>query len=813
MNIRPVMCSPGHVPHMLPAPRLGEPELRRDRFSYPLMDSISRKLRTLGFRRELALGLPLLVAVALAAGCYGGPRISELRVPLDSRDVRSPERPNPRKVIVFVHGVGAHSTWLAPGAAMDWPGLVKHDPAYVDYEAYPVKYFTQLFRLAPTPEEVATQVLEELKIYVFSRFSEVSFVAHSMGGLVVKRILLKLARSEDPTDMDALQRVRAILFIGTPSQGSALAKLGAAISRNPQLSAIFPADSNAYLQSLESDWVHFLRARGSKQLEFPKVFCGYETVPLPILGQFAVSRTEATTLCDEDPYPINQDHFGIVKPFSDRDAVYVWARERVLRTASGDRAPPAWQNVRSLKDAHADITLYADNAPLPPRRGVQLETMPFPPSELSVNYKYQRAGNTVEITPQVPYLTALRSGGPIGPAYTDFQRKLATLSIKVVNNTRRTLLLTDAIIKVKAARVDTEPIIFVQRGLPLGIAFVNAGWGAVVNPVIEFAVSPEAVAKDEECERISAFGLPRHRVTPVVLTDTHIVVEIEKKVLPDNSQLGTDAPQDGPGLAAGDFEDYGSGRTYCIDGVLKYATQSGEERAVRFVTTMQAGFEGGPATAGLGRLPPTGFYDVKLEANEADYERYVHLEQKIESGGVDHFVIRVATNQSSRLDLKIWLRTADRSLIEGNDVTAQLFWPRSYGDAELEREQYVGVRGNPLAEVGNGSLVVRVERNPARAGDFVVVVSQRWDELTDQEVRRLETAVIETMREALKGVRSPGRSGGIRFLDRWGREVGYAAVEWDRFDKGDTVWWCQLSEAWFMRGCRPGFEPRGIPQR
>jgi hypothetical protein len=694
---------------------------------------------------------------------------------------------------------------------MDWPGLVKHDPIYADYEAYPVEYLTRFFGPAPTPEEVSTQVLEELKVSVFSRFNEVSFIAHSMGGLVVKRILLKLARSDDPTDIDALQRVRAVMFIGTPSQGSALAKLGALISRNPQLSAIFPADSNAYLQSLESDWVHFLRTRGSKERDFPKVFCAYETVPLPLLGQMAVSRTEATTLCDDDPYPINRDDFGTVKPFSDRDPVYVWARERVLRTASDQRAPPVWQNVRLLKDAHADITLYPDDAPLPARRGVPLEIMPVSPSELSVSYRYRRARSAVEITPQVPYLSALRSGGPIAPAYTDFERRLATLSIKVVNNTRKTLLLTDAIVKVKAASVDIEPIIFVKRGLERTIEFVNEGWGAVVDPVIEFAVSPKAVARDEECERISAFGLPKHRVNPEVSTDGRIVAEIEKSLLPDNPQAEGDSPELRFDLRSGGGEFRGVGRTYCIDGTIKYATQSGEERVVRFVTSVWTGSVG--FAPGFGGLPPSGVYDVKLEADVADYEQDVYLEQKIESGGADHFVIRIATNKSSQLDLKIWLRTADGSLIEGNDVRAQLFWPRSYGDAELEREQYVGVRGSPLAEVGNGSLVVRVERNPARAGDFVVVVSQRWDELTDQEVRRLETAVIETMREALKGVRSPWRSGGIRFLDRWGREVGYAAVDLDRVDMGDTVSWCQLSEAWFIRGCSPGFKRRGILQR
>ena len=55
MNIRPMMRSPGHVTHLLPARRLGEPELHRDRFSYPFFLSFA-----VIFGRTAASGSPAI---------------------------------------------------------------------------------------------------------------------------------------------------------------------------------------------------------------------------------------------------------------------------------------------------------------------------------------------------------------------------------------------------------------------------------------------------------------------------------------------------------------------------------------------------------------------------------------------------------------------------------------------------------------------------------------------------------------------------------------------------------------------------------
>lgn len=57
------------------------------------------------------------------------------------------------------------------------------------------------------------------------------FVAHSLGGIIVKEVL-RLARSDDQLSLlDIHASTRAVLFLGTPHRGSELAPLGNTIRR------------------------------------------------------------------------------------------------------------------------------------------------------------------------------------------------------------------------------------------------------------------------------------------------------------------------------------------------------------------------------------------------------------------------------------------------------------------------------------------------------------------------------------------------------------------------------------------------------
>jgi triacylglycerol esterase/lipase EstA (alpha/beta hydrolase family) len=109
---------------------------------------------------------------------------------------------------------------------------------------------------------------------VFRSFSEIYFIAHSMGGLVTKRVLVSL---NNPLHLEKLRTVKAVLYLATPAQGADIADLGAWFSLNPQFRDMQSADFNSYLQNLEDQWADLMRQRGEQR--FSLSFCAYETKP------------------------------------------------------------------------------------------------------------------------------------------------------------------------------------------------------------------------------------------------------------------------------------------------------------------------------------------------------------------------------------------------------------------------------------------------------------------------------------------------------------------------------------------------------
>jgi hypothetical protein len=160
---------------------------------------------------------------------------------------------------------------------------------------------------------------------IFKHYNEIYFIAHSMGGLVVKRTLVGLNR---PATIEKLRQVKAVLYIATTARGSELAHTVYFLSSNPQLRDMAPADFNSFLRSIESQWENLFRERQV----FPRSFCAHETKPT--YGFLIVSPTYAHTYCDENPIEVNENHFNIVKPSIMESDIYVWARARILDSST-----------------------------------------------------------------------------------------------------------------------------------------------------------------------------------------------------------------------------------------------------------------------------------------------------------------------------------------------------------------------------------------------------------------------------------------------------------------------------------------------
>jgi len=234
-----------------------------------------------------------------------------------------------KKLIVFVHGVfgDPDSSWTNKTGA-SWPNLIEGDENFHGFTVATYRYDSPFFQRSSGIEEITQRLLRQLEDQnIFRKFHEVYFVAHSMGGLVVKGVLANLNR---PSQVQKLRTIKAVLYISTPTQGATLAEVGTWLSANPQLRDMEPAYFNNFLQALENDWQDLFRDRGTPS--FPQSFCTYETKSTN--GIQIVNRVYATTYCDQNPVGMDEDHFSIAKPSNRESDIYMWARARILETSA-----------------------------------------------------------------------------------------------------------------------------------------------------------------------------------------------------------------------------------------------------------------------------------------------------------------------------------------------------------------------------------------------------------------------------------------------------------------------------------------------
>ncbi|MGA9389540.1 MAG: alpha/beta fold hydrolase [Candidatus Sulfotelmatobacter sp.] len=257
-----------------------------------------------GVFKGYLLGLALCLVGPAAKGSLPPPPTSHYeRGPLKSR------------VIVFVHGIfgDATGTWTS-AEGVYWPKLLLSDSAFDDSDVYVANYDSPLRGNTMTVDEIAASLNSSLTADgVFEKHREVVFVCHSLGGIVIQQLLLTFRSYAD--------KVPLVYFFSVPEEGSQVAVLGKWFSSDPLLEALFHGDENRYLLALENQWkaAHFKIHR----------FCAYEKKALKG-AVLVVDRLSATRNCDDPAIPINENHFGIVKPNSVRHASYIALRNAIL---------------------------------------------------------------------------------------------------------------------------------------------------------------------------------------------------------------------------------------------------------------------------------------------------------------------------------------------------------------------------------------------------------------------------------------------------------------------------------------------------
>lgn len=231
--------------------------------------------------------------------------------------------PNPRALVdvIFVHGLTGNyvKTW-SDESALDafWPRWLSED--FPTVNVYGLEYDSSIFSSiftgsGPSLTERAAILFDFLR----SRDSaapKILFVAHSLGGLIVKQLLRRCNDMPGADHKRLLHSTSGICFLGTPHQGASLAAsvcniLNLSISKSVKELAY----GHTHLVDL-SEWFRIWAGSGTMIVE-----SYYETLKTKgVLVVDAVTANPYVSTCS--PVAVQSDHIQIAKATSRKTQVY-----------------------------------------------------------------------------------------------------------------------------------------------------------------------------------------------------------------------------------------------------------------------------------------------------------------------------------------------------------------------------------------------------------------------------------------------------------------------------------------------------------
>ncbi|KAH8891229.1 hypothetical protein GQ53DRAFT_151968 [Thozetella sp. PMI_491] len=272
-----------------------------------------------------------------------------------------PDGAEPDVDIVFVHGLNGHwhNTWFHRASGVYWPrDLLGCDVAHAKvwsfgYNADVVKLFGPVGASTLRQHSLAlvSDVARQCRAH-----GGLIFVAHSLGGLVVKAALYLSAGSAESHLALVHCRTLGVAFLGTPHRGSDLAAYGkimgdilrASLKRvNTELLALLKNNS-ATLSEVEDLFATWLRKR-----ETPfHLTCFYEDLGLLAVGP-VVSKTSAC-IPGYLGLPIDANHMDMARFSSTLDTGYQRIKEELLRWFVLKVKQPAITSPLHVRDLRAD---------------------------------------------------------------------------------------------------------------------------------------------------------------------------------------------------------------------------------------------------------------------------------------------------------------------------------------------------------------------------------------------------------------------------------------------------------------------------
>lgn len=221
------------------------------------------------------------------------------------------------KYVVFVHGLGGEidNTWgKFPQLLID-DKEIEHTIIQYGYTSpNPIKQF---YMPAPSILSIANGLLTDLATRCDLDNDDIILVGHSLGGLVIRRMLLRLNAK------GTSHNIRKVCFFDVPHEGSGFAKVGRHIAfLNRHLKSL--ASNSTELDDLNEQWID---KKLDEHLNILSIIDANETV---------VSSMSSKSIFRHHPIEtINGvNHSSIVKPNSENDTVVLLLKSFIKNSPS-----------------------------------------------------------------------------------------------------------------------------------------------------------------------------------------------------------------------------------------------------------------------------------------------------------------------------------------------------------------------------------------------------------------------------------------------------------------------------------------------
>ncbi|QEG43755.1 esterase/lipase family protein [Roseimaritima ulvae] len=623
----------------------------------------------------------------------------------------SEENATPKADVVFIHGLwgDAEGTWKHLDSKHDgafasfWPMDLADDHKSVavwtvGYDSSPTHWAGHNMPLL----DRANSLLDLLNANdIGSR--PLLFITHSLGGLLAKAILR--ASHETPSDDDKHElhlNARGVVFFSTPHTGSSLANLVKCIPGGRSTSILQElSQADPYLRNL-CQWF----SDKGKEFDY-KCLTYYESQKTK--GLTVVDAVSANPNHGMRPVPFDGDHFSVCKIPDRSDQRYKQVLKLLHKITENTKTPdPEFAHSETIENIDFEIGVL----PNPPQDGKVIEH--HPPSR-TLSYVSMASPTMIKISPKMGYLEQIKNREALDPVayfWNPFKCQFPSLDVVLVNNTEKTLVLSEATLEVKSSKPDFSPVIVVPSNTwDMKLTLKNEGWGKISNAVLRCNILPtssQEYAPDPPINHIEIGDNFSHvfqlgdfaECTELDLRETFKELGVDTETIAKagfrNQTIDAfNAMKEGRNVKIakhiGRFPNTETDEAWAVfpDG---YAVVAG---LLDFESTNVSGEETKVTLPIRARvflfnirydqpMPPSYQYSAELEHTGINYEVPIKLCQTLKAGDADRFTIRLACTQSAFHQFRIRWNFVGGLNSRSYPIQLHHFVPRTFSREEME---------------------------------------------------------------------------------------------------------------------------------